>query len=151
MPNPEEDHNDANQPFDAERIERENREFLSSAGEQARLREAHATAHLVEALGTTPGYVVPWAVEVDTEGKYWMHKGTAALISPQGTATLRVERQQDGMHASGEVGSGDISVLNEVTEDYVEIHGDFTVKPEEEPKRGLGAIRQKLAEVFKPS
>lgn len=44
------------------------------------------------------GYTVPWAMWVDTARRCWLHPRYTVRSEPFGTATMRIERQDDGYH-----------------------------------------------------
>ena len=50
---------------------------------------------------TTAGEVawtVPWMLDRDEQGRFWLHGGASAHSAPGGTVQMRVERRPDGYH-----------------------------------------------------
>jgi hypothetical protein len=43
-------------------------------------------------------WTVPWMLDRDEQGRFWLHGGASAHSAPGGTVQMRVERRPDGYH-----------------------------------------------------
>lgn len=70
-------------------------DIVMSRTEQAKLPERHREVVLAEMPVGTTGYLVPWMMRVDSEGRCWLND-KVPLCSGWGTATLWIKKMTEG-------------------------------------------------------
>ncbi|WP_280319958.1 hypothetical protein [Nocardia wallacei] len=73
---------------------------MTTEAKHAKLPAEHRRPTIGDMEVGDAGWAVPWALFVDGEDRLWLKPVHTLEPEPWGTATMRVECQEDGLHVS---------------------------------------------------